>query len=430
MLEHAELTRVEGPYFFMAATLHRCDDEKKESIANSLLGTIVSSLHKLKDSDNRDGAFFIFPDLSVKVEGKCFLVFTLYQMRPATAECQKLASVASQPFTCFTAKDFPGLRESTFLTRSFSDQGVRLRLRKDSRSMTTRKRTANAAEFSRSQSDRPGQRANSTEETTSPYGAQHGYGFEQGHQNYGYDDGMNKRQRMYREDMVSGYGQELPQYTPRQGYAPNMAMSASMAPVGRPLQASQPLHYSQSPLPRLDTQTQQPLGQHPGVSSAMYSSPSTRQSPHYPPYSQIQASPATTAAYHPVSAPVQTAYPHGGSPHGGDFSSKPHPTALYTNHPSVDASSPRTHPLTNATITPSSSSSPSDTNYTASGSMGGHNPNQPGAYTYATPPGDHTSQLPPPNSMLTGRNPGMMPGMENFAGGLNLGFGEDNTSQS
>ncbi|KAK5653356.1 hypothetical protein OQA88_9048 [Cercophora sp. LCS_1] len=38
------------------------------------------------------------------------------------------------------------MAESTFLTRSFSDQGVRLRLRKDSRSITTRKRNHSVAQ--------------------------------------------------------------------------------------------------------------------------------------------------------------------------------------------------------------------------------------------------------------------------------------------
>lgn len=33
------------------------------------------------------------------------------------------------------AKSFPGMSESTFLSRSFGDQGVRLRIRKETRSL-------------------------------------------------------------------------------------------------------------------------------------------------------------------------------------------------------------------------------------------------------------------------------------------------------
>ena len=33
----------------------------------------------------------------------------------------------------FSTKSFPGMNESTFLSRSFGDQGVRLRIRKEAR---------------------------------------------------------------------------------------------------------------------------------------------------------------------------------------------------------------------------------------------------------------------------------------------------------
>ncbi|KAL8710728.1 MAG: hypothetical protein Q9220_004746 [cf. Caloplaca sp. 1 TL-2023] len=45
-----------------------------------LSGTVVSSLHRLKDTDNSDGGFFVFGDLSVKVEGEYQLRFRLFEM--------------------------------------------------------------------------------------------------------------------------------------------------------------------------------------------------------------------------------------------------------------------------------------------------------------------------------------------------------------
>lgn len=225
---------------------------------------------------------------------------------------------------------------------------------------------------------------------------------------------MNKRQRVYRDDVGQQYAQEMPHYTPRQSYHPGVQMPATMAPIGRSIQSTGPLHYGHQGLTRIDTQTTGYSG-HPAVSSAMYPSPSTRQSPHsFTPYSQVQASPASTAAYHPVSAPVQSAHPH-----GGEYS-KSHPPSIYTNNASADAS-PRTNPMTHANITPSSSSSPCETNYMASGSLSQY-PSQ-GAYTYATPP-EHHSQLPPPNSTLTGRGAnGMMPSVDGYTNGLGLEFG-------
>lgn len=45
--------------------LHLLRDGKTRSTA----GSIVSSLYHLKDTEGKNGAFFIFPDLSVRMEG-------------------------------------------------------------------------------------------------------------------------------------------------------------------------------------------------------------------------------------------------------------------------------------------------------------------------------------------------------------------------
>jgi hypothetical protein len=102
-------------------------------LGTALAGTLVSSLHRLKDTDNNDGAFFVFGDLSIKIEGEFRLQFNLYEMRDK--ECFHMQSALSDSFTVYPQKNFPGMSESTFLTRSFSDQGVRLRLRKEPRTL-------------------------------------------------------------------------------------------------------------------------------------------------------------------------------------------------------------------------------------------------------------------------------------------------------
>lgn len=73
-------------------------NEKPTPIAphQALAGTLVSSLHRLKDIDNSgmcyyktsvsitnqtpDGGFFVFGDLSVKIEGEFRLRFSLFEM--------------------------------------------------------------------------------------------------------------------------------------------------------------------------------------------------------------------------------------------------------------------------------------------------------------------------------------------------------------
>jgi hypothetical protein len=105
-----------------------------------LAGTLVSSLHRLKDIDNKDGAFFVFGDISVKIPGTFRLHFTMYEFQPAMNEFQFIQETTSNRFEVVLPKDFKGLEESTYLSRAFSDQGVRLRLRKEARGMMSNKR--------------------------------------------------------------------------------------------------------------------------------------------------------------------------------------------------------------------------------------------------------------------------------------------------
>lgn len=46
-----------------------------------------------------------------------------------------LKSILSDPFQVLLPKSFPGMHESTHLSRSFADQGVKLRIRKEARNV-------------------------------------------------------------------------------------------------------------------------------------------------------------------------------------------------------------------------------------------------------------------------------------------------------
>ncbi|KAL1959317.1 hypothetical protein VTO42DRAFT_2504 [Malbranchea cinnamomea] len=129
---------LQSPYFFMCCTLWHATEDQPAPVAPSaaLAGTLVSSLHRLKDIDNSDGGFFVFGDLSVKVEGDYRLKFNLFEMRKE--EVVHLKSVLSNTFSVLPPKNFPGMSESTFLSRSFADQGVKLRIRKEARTLLKR----------------------------------------------------------------------------------------------------------------------------------------------------------------------------------------------------------------------------------------------------------------------------------------------------
>lgn len=48
----------------------------------SLTGSIVSSIHQLKDPEKNDafGAFFVFPDISIRIEGTFCLQISLFKI--------------------------------------------------------------------------------------------------------------------------------------------------------------------------------------------------------------------------------------------------------------------------------------------------------------------------------------------------------------
>jgi Velvet factor len=163
----------------MTCHLVSVDSEEMARTADGrfgLTGTICSSLHKLKDTNSNgkseslgtiraadksavDCGFFVFGDLSGKVPGIHRLYFRLWDMRIndqfPRGRAYFLKSILSDPFKSKSSlhyqfvltvspvvlpKEFKGLAESTFLSRAFSDQGVRLRLRKEPRSVNRSKK--------------------------------------------------------------------------------------------------------------------------------------------------------------------------------------------------------------------------------------------------------------------------------------------------
>ncbi|KAG0013523.1 hypothetical protein BGZ80_011018 [Entomortierella chlamydospora] len=123
---------LQSPYLFMCCNLVHDNDPSGEIVApahRALAGTVVSSLNRLKDVDNSDGGFFVFGDMSARIEGRFRLRFTLLEL--IEGEVVHVMTILSNTMTVYSSKTFPGMSESTFLSRSFSDQGVRIRIRKD-----------------------------------------------------------------------------------------------------------------------------------------------------------------------------------------------------------------------------------------------------------------------------------------------------------
>ncbi|KAI9220666.1 velvet factor, partial [Blastocladiella britannica] len=99
----------------------------RRELAAITVGATASSAHRLEDLDGNDAVFFAFPDISVRVEGVFRLKVTLYEW--VGTKMVRIAAVQTNSFTIYRPKKFPGLEESTALSRHLSEQGVKIRLR-------------------------------------------------------------------------------------------------------------------------------------------------------------------------------------------------------------------------------------------------------------------------------------------------------------
>ncbi|KAG9228949.1 velvet factor-domain-containing protein [Amylocarpus encephaloides] len=118
----------------------------------------------------KEAGYFIFPDLSVRHEGRYQLSLNLYEQTKkldldgdaeglpgmkghpkslagalpgmGDASFDFRMEIKSSPFTVYSAKKFPGLSESTPLSRTVAEQGCRVRIRRDVRMRRREKTTA------------------------------------------------------------------------------------------------------------------------------------------------------------------------------------------------------------------------------------------------------------------------------------------------
>ncbi|KAK4200837.1 velvet factor-domain-containing protein [Triangularia verruculosa] len=317
---------LQNPYLILVAKLipkaGEIEEQQRraEVKGGDLAGTVVSSLYNLKDTNNSQGGFFVFGDLSVKKEGVFRLEFILFEIKSQTKDCWQLSSCISDPFQVYANKAFPGLQESTFLTRTFSDQGVRLRLRKDSRTVVqSRKRGASGAPQTDLKSQSMGFMHDGNHDL-SPNGQQH-HGrrtstldYESGSYDFGYDTRAPKRMRHSSSaGDHPGYDNGYYTHNPNPRTMPEPLVSATFSSA-IPMTTSYPVHTepaisgiamrpSMATFPSLHPLNTQISPQSAGPNSASSTfSPGTRRSP----LSAYQFS----AAHHGIYAsPTHLSYP-------------------------------------------------------------------------------------------------------------------------
>ncbi|KAK4099065.1 hypothetical protein N658DRAFT_543052 [Parathielavia hyrcaniae] len=99
-----------------------------------LMGTLVASPFVGLDEFGEEGCFFCFPDLSCRTPGMFRLKFALVVLDPARmvvgSRSAIVATVLSEGFRVFNAKDFPGMQASTALTKRLKEQGCLISIKK------------------------------------------------------------------------------------------------------------------------------------------------------------------------------------------------------------------------------------------------------------------------------------------------------------
>ncbi|KIH91580.1 sexual development activator [Sporothrix brasiliensis 5110] len=153
-MEHAkDITFTYNANFFLFATLeharviaHGRLQPPSAATPPVLTGMPVSGMAYLDRP--KEAGYFLFPDLSVRHEGRYRLTFNLFEQTKEFADLDKenpdgaahtpesfdwRMEVKSNDFMVFSAKKFPGLTESTALSRTVAEQGCRVRIRRDVR---------------------------------------------------------------------------------------------------------------------------------------------------------------------------------------------------------------------------------------------------------------------------------------------------------
>ncbi|KAJ1901124.1 hypothetical protein LPJ66_001004 [Kickxella alabastrina] len=129
-----EISYVSDNFNFADASSHTIIDEGHNTM---LVGLTVSSVYYLRDLEEICRCFFYFSDIQVRQPGRFRLRFGLLRlntedMNPIESKTV-LKYVFSDPFTVYTSKDFPGVDESTALSKKLNQQGLGIPIRNKGR---------------------------------------------------------------------------------------------------------------------------------------------------------------------------------------------------------------------------------------------------------------------------------------------------------
>ncbi|KAK9341934.1 velvet factor-domain-containing protein [Lipomyces starkeyi] len=99
-----------SPFFFVGANLYDpvLNTPIFRPLEETLVGRLVSSLHRVRNQNGRERAYVVFDDLSIKLEGQFCLQFNLFEMVDG-AQFEFITSTLSDVFVVYSSEQFSGV---------------------------------------------------------------------------------------------------------------------------------------------------------------------------------------------------------------------------------------------------------------------------------------------------------------------------------
>ncbi|KAJ9066474.1 hypothetical protein DSO57_1008966 [Entomophthora muscae] len=123
---HPDLPPTEEPMSLVS-------QQSTEQMVPNLVGTTAATAHYFKSIDpQQEAILFVFPELSVRIEGTFRLRFTLFPGIGDESCIHSSVIKFSKPFRSYSPKNFPGMLASSELSKSLANQGIKINTRSGS----------------------------------------------------------------------------------------------------------------------------------------------------------------------------------------------------------------------------------------------------------------------------------------------------------
>ena len=137
---HSSVPSITGTYVPMTTTIPLPPPATATGMfTRNLIGSLTVNAFRLTDTEGKVGFWFVLQDLSVRTEGNFRLKMNFVDMGSRQGNntlnigrAPILATCFSEQFQVYSAKKFPGLIESTPLSKVFASQGIKIPIHKNS----------------------------------------------------------------------------------------------------------------------------------------------------------------------------------------------------------------------------------------------------------------------------------------------------------